>query len=360
MSLASFALGLTALASTAGPPPQTRPEGEQHPLVTAGEALYERKFTEPCDEVIKLALTAPGLADGDRIRLHFLAAMRAIDARDDAAANQAVEMALQVNPLAEPPPYASPRLLRLIKKARPKNPPKRPERVVGSDGPAAAQEPSSKILLEVVNKLYLKAQVEGATIVLELARSSAALDVSDRVQVALWRGVLKMEMGEESSARVAFRDALLVDRNAELPSSLPYKTRHLFDEVKLSLPVADPSAKVTVTPTTMVSVSGLPPDTKLYLGGAGLALVAGGIAAGSVALAAHQDMRRASVDGDWAIYTRSRETGKIALNVADGLFGLGAVVLGVGALVLWNEHSAFQVGANTGKGQASVVVGGRF
>src|SRR5262245_14460873 len=77
------ALGLLAgVAEGAGPAGAATP----HPLVAASEALYQRKVPKSCDEVRQMASLAPELTDDDRVRLYFLAAVRAIDDGDSSTA----------------------------------------------------------------------------------------------------------------------------------------------------------------------------------------------------------------------------------------------------------------------------------
>jgi len=370
------AVGLMA-AIAHGVEPLT-PAPELHPLVSASEVLYRQHLARSCDEVRRLASTAPGITKSDRARLHFLAALRAFDDGDKQAAGMALSQAVQMDRSAALPSYVPAGVLGLLHEAQgqmaelPANEESGDEALLASQ--AGAFEPPSKMLLRAVDVLYDKLQIEGAGVVLGLLRSSS-LTPDDAIQVALRQGVLRMEMHDEAGARVAFRQALMDDRSASLPPFVAPKIQRLYDEVRLAIPVAQSPPDLNTNNATMVSVASAPdinstkteilimPDSprwELLIGGAGLALVAGGAVAGTIAFSAHQEEQRAAADGDVTRFLRNRETANAAMNVADGLYAAGAIVVGVSAFLYWRVSSSVAVGASAGGGRAAVQIGGRF
>jgi len=85
-------------------------EVAQHPLVIAAEALYQQQVPMACDELLRLAPMAAGLTDDGRAHLQFVAAMRSLDEGNEPGARSAIARALEIDPWAEPPPFASSRL----------------------------------------------------------------------------------------------------------------------------------------------------------------------------------------------------------------------------------------------------------
>jgi len=376
---------LAGVAQSAGP----ASAATRHPLVTASEALYQRKLIRSCDEVRRLALVSPELTEDDRIRFHFLAAVRAIDDGDRSSARAALARALRIDRSVAVPPFASsPPLLKLLEEVRPNAtqlvPAVEQETPLPTDvDPASLRGPAPRVLLTAVETLYVKLQIEGAGVVLELAGSSKPLTPADHAQIALWRGVLKMEWADEAGARAAFREALEADRNVRLPRSVQGKTSQVFEQEKQARSasagpiIQHQEQQVTVNTTVMPKITVLPapPDRSvldivfaegpqrpgLYVAGAGLALIGGGALAGSIALTAYRDQQVASTNGDWDAYVRSRDTGKMAATVADGLYGAGALAVGAGVVFIFlRSPPGIAIGANGGPGHSFVVVGGSF
>src|SRR5436190_10664646 len=116
-----------------------------HPLVTATEALYQRNLPRSCDELLKLTSMAPGLTDDDLIRLQFVTALRALDDANELAARRALSQALQLDPSAEPLPFAASRLQARLDEARAQLPPAPPSsvdaRLAAARKAAGAREP---------------------------------------------------------------------------------------------------------------------------------------------------------------------------------------------------------------------------
>jgi hypothetical protein len=348
-----------------------------HPLVAAAETLYQRKMPQACDELVKLASMAPGLTDDDFIRLQFVVAMRGLDENNELAARRSLSQVLQIDRSAEPPPFAPPPLLRMLKEARSqisgRSSRDKVSRLVDANKTAGAREPASRALLKAVDALYVALELEGADVVLVLARSTTPLAAADRAQLALRQGILKMESFEDGAARAAFRDALEADQSIRLPDYVSPQALRTFEEVRLSVPTlaAVPNRQPTRAPQpvamtlTAAPLARPPPENAsrqwgLIVGGTGLAILGGGAVAGAIAFSLHQQERRASVAGDWDAFSKSRDSLRTVVSVADGLYGAGAVAVGVGAFLFLTAPRGVSVGASTGQGQTSLVVGGNF
>lgn len=349
-----------------------------HPLVTAAERLYQRSFPQACDELVHLASVAPGLTDDDFILLHFLTALRAFDDGNNLAAQRAVSQALQVDRSAALPPFAS-QLRKMLEETRARLPPETESRDQASRlreaGKAASQrEPAHQALLRAVDTLYERLQIEGAADVLDFARSWAPTSASDQTELALRQGVLRMEVADEGAARAAFREALEAAPGPSLPGYAPPKTIRMFEEVKREFtaqlktrtPVARPVGPLVsqASPPPIRNSGNLLVDGSrpwgLATGGAGLALVAGGALSGVIALSSLHAEERASMEGDYAAYTQNHDAAVRARNVANGLYGAGAVALGVGAYLFFRAPGEASVGAGIGGGKAWLMIGGHF
>lgn len=119
-------------------------------------------------------------------------------------------------------------------------------------GSASAPPPGkpSSSMVDLVETLYKKQQFESADIVLGKALTSPETTHSDRVQLHVLEGMLRMESFQEPQARKAFQDALNLDREAKLPDFAPPATRQLFLDVKATLPaVATPVRTTTPQPS---------------------------------------------------------------------------------------------------------------
>ena len=368
----AVAVLLAATASGAEPPAQwTVPA---HPLVTAAVTLYQRQLPGACDALLKLASRGPGMTDDDLVTLQLVAAMRSLDGDDEPAARKAVARALQFHGSPEPPPFASSRLRALLADVRSQLPaawgPKSadPERrVLEAMRAAGAREPPPAAFLRAVDELYKSLEMAGAGVVLDLALSISSLTTADRVQVALRQGILRMEFDDEAGARGAFRQALELDRSARLPAYAPPKTVGVFKSIDLPAPegAVTPARPLTGPPAPVVAAPPAAPakdDLRrwgLVVGGAGLGCLAAGVAAGVVALNAYQAEEHAARTGEGSYY-QNRTVATVAINVADGLYLVGALSLGVGALLYLHVPGDVAVGAGAGPGRATVTIGGRF
>lgn len=100
----------------------------------------------------------------------------------------------------------------------------------------------------------------------------------------------------------------------------------------------------------------------LVVGGAGLALLAGGVVAGVQAQNAYDRERTAAAAGDVASYDRNRSRGKTAAYVANGLYAGGAVALAVGGWLWYSGRPspAITLDVQPAPGGALAVVSGGF
>lgn len=375
--LSALAL-LAALAYGAGTEPTPVPP---HPLVMAAEALYQRNLPQACSDLMRQAAMAPGLTDDDLIRLQFLTALRALDDGDDLGARRALSRAVRIDPSATPAPFAS-KLGQMLEEARAQlsdsSPPgDRNLQLAAARKAAAEREPAPVVLLKAVDTLYTNLQIDGAGVVLDLARVSAP---PVRAQVALRQGILRMESGDEEGARAAFKEALEADRGTSPPAYTPPKTLRVFEEVKQASTVATapahsprverPSARPATGPMTAGASLPVTPSSNgvldgsrrwgVIVGSTGLACVLGGVVVGALALSSIQAEQRASTDGDYPAYLRNKSAAYTELNVADGLSVVGVAALGVGSYLFFRAHGAVSVGASAGPGHASLAVGGHF
>jgi len=344
LSLSAVAL----LATLAHGAEQEPPAVKLHPLVEAAEALYKKGLPQACGELIMQASMSRGLTNEDRVRLRFLNAVRAFDEGEPQAARMVLSQVLQASPSAAPPPYAS-KLDGLVKEVRTSltgAPSEDRSSQLAADIKAASErEPEHVVLLRAVDSLYADSQFDGARVVLAMVPTSEA---PARAQVAVGRGIIRMQEGDEAGARAAFYEALLVDRSTVLPTHAPPEVIPVFEEIKLASEAA------------RGQFLGGPRGQGVAVAGAGLALIAGGAVAGVIALNSYHMEQDAQENLKYDAYTQSRDTSKLAINVADGLYVAGALALGVGTYLFFSIPGKASVGAGVGPGRASVVVGGRF
>jgi hypothetical protein len=360
---------LVSVARGAEPAPAEVPP---HPLVLATEALYRGRLPQACDGLLKLAAMSPGLTDDDLIRLQFVTAMRGLDEGNELRARRTLSQVLLVDRSARPPPYTTQPLRSMLEEARSHLPsgapsPDRESRLAAARKAASTREPAPRALLGAVDALYTDLQIDGAGAVLDLARASTPLSAADRAQVALRDGILKMEGGEEASAREAFRQALELDPAAHLPEYVPPKTLGVFHKVRLAsgaAPKPPPIQAGMSSPARPVSQDLGMDDSQrwgLVTGAAGGAAVLAGAVAGVVALQAYHSEQSASTGGDYDTYLASRRASNTAIVVSNCLYGVGVAGVGVGAFLFFRGPGhQIAVGAGAGKRYASVQVGGSF
>lgn len=370
-----MAVGMARLAHGAERAEDATSAVPPHPLVAAAETLYGRVLPQACDEVLKLASTATGLTVDDNIRISFLGAMRDLDERNELGARRALSQALQLDPAAVPPPSAPRRLNTLLDQVRaevhPGTPAKGAEARRSAKAAASAREPAPEALLRAVDALYAT-QIEGASTVLEMALSSTPVTAANRTQFALRRGILAMESADEREARAAFYEALAAEPAVLLPGYAPPKTRGIFEDVKHMVSARTATAEhppvqpmASATATAALSPVEQPPANGqrtrgLVAGGAGVAMILGGVVAGTVAWSTYEAEKAATAAGDLDGYVRNRDAAGAAVITANGLYVAGAVALGVSAYLFWSAPEGLRAGAGVSPGNVSLTVGGSF
>ncbi|HZN94653.1 MAG TPA: hypothetical protein VFB81_18185 [Myxococcales bacterium] len=300
---------------------------QPHVLVGLGEVLYQRKMADACDLVIKLGFEAPDLTDAERGRLHLLAALRRLDGNDETGAVKAIKEALNLNRYAQLPEFASSRARDLLESARASLPPPPRKRrgnaptLFPGTGQAPApvpREPPAGPLCRAADAMYQNMQLEAAEVALDFAgtQPDQPLPREDQSQVALRKGILRMEAGDENRARAQFQRGLELDRAAKLPEWVPPKTLGVFQSVRVKMPPEDAPGKVKPQVEAGGKTAEPAPSLELKDG----LLIGGGVAlaTGAIAIIASSNQ------------TSPNQTGQIA----GAVVGTAGVAMLVGGLVL--------------------------
>jgi tetratricopeptide (TPR) repeat protein len=182
--------------------------------------------------------------------------------------------------------------------------------------------------LEAISGLYESLEYERALAIVIRARDASQSTADDSL-LLLWEGILQRELNQEQESEDAFRAALLLDRNAHLPTRVGPKVQATFDAVQSHLP--PPSADGPPIAGVSLAVRSRPaPLFLMPLIGGTLALAIGSYFSinayadfAALSTAPHLDLSTARAD---------RDQGK-SYQV------IGAVSIGVGvlteALALW-------------------------
>lgn len=372
-------LAVVLAAAASGAEPALLPV-PPHPLVVATEKVCRKDLSVACEEMAKLARASPGLTDDDSIGLLWMEVLRSFGRGDENAARRGLAQVLDLDRSAQPPPDAPARLGELLADARARLPSgalpgderSRHEKAMKA---AREREPEAKVLLRAATALYEHLEVEGTAIIIDQARFSAPPAAADRAQVSSWLGVLKMESEpkDEDGARALFREALEADGEVGLPNNVPMDALRLFLEVKAAtlapapprMPAVEPVQPVhSPPPPPVVAAVERPPSMLrtwgVAAGGAGAALVLGGAMAGAMAFSDFEAEQAAARSGDLLAYDRNHGATKRAVVIANGLYGAGALALGVGAVLFLSAPGEVRVGAAAGPGKASLAVEGSF
>jgi hypothetical protein len=143
----------------------------------------------------------------------------------------------------------------------------------------------------------------------ERAKAAARTD-EDRVMVHLWEGVLAADLSKTDRATAAFRQALALDRNAELPTQVSPKVRKLFEELRAQVPppASDEPRKVALAPAASPApatptLSAATPSQRslvvpLAFGGAAVAATAGATFFGLESIKHSEAARSAPFQGE--------------------------------------------------------------
>lgn len=86
--------------------------------------------------------------------------------------------------------------------------------------------------LPAAKRLYESVEYDAALEQLNRARSFPGTTPQELVDIEIYTGLVKFELGEAEAARVAFRTALALDPNAELPKETSPKVRAEWNAIK--------------------------------------------------------------------------------------------------------------------------------
>lgn len=122
---------------------------------------------------------------------------------------------------------------------------------------APAEKPGvGKKYLDAAIKLYSAFEFERALSQLDKARAhseGAEMDVT----IALYEGIVQLELGHDEQAEAAFKTALSLDPNANLPTRVSPKVQQLFDGLKATMSHAEekvqPQPKPSPQPEPVVT-----------------------------------------------------------------------------------------------------------
>ena len=376
-----MAFPLVALATADSGARLVEPPVPLHPLVLVTEKVCQRGLVNACEELMKLSSVATGLTIDDSIHLLWVGVLRSLGNNDENRARLGISQILGVDRSAKPPAAAPARIGELLEEVRTLlpsagSPSDERSRLANAKKAAAERKPEPEVLLEAVQTLYDSLEMEGTAMVIDLARSSSLLTKAQRAKVAVWLGVLKMELETEDEAgvRALFRIALEFDSDVQLPNNVPPRTLGVFNEVKTTVgpptppttePVRFPDSR---SPAIVKNPSSEEPKTPLgglqlwgaVTVGSGAALVVGGAVVGAFAHSAYEAERTAASTGDWDGYVQNRDRAGTAVITANVLYGAGAVTLGVGAVLFMSKPGNAKVVPDVAPGKVSITIGGSF
>ncbi|MGI5863752.1 MAG: hypothetical protein ACOX6T_17080 [Myxococcales bacterium] len=96
--------------------------------------------------------------------------------------------------------------------------------------------------LEAGMRLYGDFEYEAALEQLKKASSFAGNTPADEVRIAIYRGLIKSELGDEAGAEVDFKTALAFDPRAELPRGVSPKIKERFEQARAQILASMPAA----------------------------------------------------------------------------------------------------------------------
>jgi TolB-like protein len=166
---------------------------------------------------------------------------------------------------------------------------------------------------------------------------------------ALYR--LDMKLVETSRGRVRARTGESVDgREEKLVASVQRAVHRLVDPIVMTGPAGQPPPPTLAAPTPAPvpePVSEPAPkkgsSRKTWgwtVGGVGAAALVGGVVSGLSAKSAYDAEKAAAAAGDIPTFESKRDTAKSRALMADVLYGVGAVGVGVGAWLIFTGPSA--------------------
>ncbi len=190
---------------------------------------------------------------------------------------------------------------------------------------------------------------------------------------------LDMKLVETSKGRVRARTGESVEgREEKLVASVQRALHRLLDPIVLTGPAGQPPPPTFIAPSpppdavpvpepVPASPSRSPRKTWGYaVGGAGLVAILGGAVSGLSAKSAYDDEKAAAAAGDIPTFESKRDTAKSRALIADVLYGVGAVGVGVGAWLVFSNPAAAEsapavsIGIAPTSSGAFVVLAGGF
>lgn len=201
--------------------------------------------------------------------------------------------------------------------------------------------------LAAAAELQHELEYERALAQVQQAKAAARTD-EDRKMVHLWEGILAADLGKRELADDAFLSALVIDRDAELPTKVSPKVREQFEALRSTLPpptpltVSDRPDRLALTPgASSPATSALKPLPNAHrhlwvpiaFGGAALAAGAGATVFGLQAAHHNEAARGAVYQGDAAVSLRQAQQNAVVANVLLATAGT-ALVGGVVSYVL--------------------------
>ncbi len=131
-----------------------------------------------------------------------------------------------------------------------------------SGAPALAN--STNPYLQAGIDLYLDFEYEAA---LEQLKKAASLENNarfDKIQIGLWLGYIRMELGDEEGARADFMTALRLDPKLELPAKVSPKVAVVFesarDQVLATIPIVPPPVAMAPAEPPVASTPSAPAE----------------------------------------------------------------------------------------------------
>lgn len=220
-------------------------------------------------------------------------------------------------------------------------------------GAAKPKPDQARKYLDAAVRLYNAFEFERALEQLGKARASAAGPELD-VTIALYEGMLQLELGRDEQAETAFKSALALEPNASLPTRVSPKVQQLFDRLKTEMskppPALEPK-KEELKPAPAVTAEPLvPPPAPVVqqrrssgppgwwwapaAGGAAVAVV-GTIMLFQAKGRSDQLSGRSMADFDLATAERYRSEGKTFQALGFAGLGLGLACIALSAVVFF-------------------------
>jgi hypothetical protein len=126
--------------------------------------------------------------------------------------------------------------------------------------PTAASAQSGNPYLDAGMRLYGDFEYEAALQQLTKATSLPGNTPAVEVEIAVHRGLIRFELGDQPGAELDFKTALAFDPDAKLPEGVAPKIKAVFEQARAQILAASPpKPTVAATVTAPTSVPPLPP-----------------------------------------------------------------------------------------------------